>query len=240
MLILPAIDVLGGQCVRLSRGQFDDATPYGDPLEQFAEFAAAGAEWVHVVDLDGAREGHPVQHAALGRLARNTHVKIQCGGGVRQWTHVKSLLNAGVSRVVIGSAAVTRPNEVRDWIASFGSQRICCAFDARPASDDFEIMVEGWTESGGATLSQALALYPPGALKHVLVTDVSRDGVLAGPNVELMRAIVKSRRDLSVQASGGVSSLADLEALRAIGAAAAIVGRALYEKQFTLEDALAL
>lgn len=240
MLILPAIDMLDGRCVRLSRGQFDDATTYGDPLEQFTQFEAAGAEWVHVVDLDGAREGRPVQHAALGRLAQNTRVKIQCGGGVRQWAHVQALLDAGVSRVVIGSVAVTRPNEVRDWIASFGSECICCAFDARPVGDDFEVMMKGWTESGGATLSQALALYPPGALKHALVTDVSRDGVLGGPNVELLRAMVKSRPDLMLQASGGVSSLAEIKALHATGAAAAIVGRALYERQFTLGDALAL
>jgi phosphoribosylformimino-5-aminoimidazole carboxamide ribotide isomerase len=167
-------------------------------------------------------------------------VKIQCGGGVRQWAHVQSLLDAGVSRVVIGSVAVKRPEEVREWIASFGLERICCAFDVRPAGNDFEVMVKGWSESGGASLSEALAFYPPGALKHVLVTDVSRDGVLSGPNVALMRALAAARPDLSIQASGGVSSLADLKALRATGAAAAIVGRALYENKLTLEDAFAL
>jgi phosphoribosylformimino-5-aminoimidazole carboxamide ribotide isomerase len=240
MLIVPAIDMLDGKCVRLSRGGFDSATTYGDPLEQLAEFEAKGAQWVHVVDLNGARDGQPVQHVALRRLARNAGVKIQCGGGVRRRGHVQSLLDAGVSRVVVGSVAVKAPKDVREWIASFGIERICCAFDVRPAGDDFEVMVKGWTESGGASLSQALALYPPGELKHALITDVSRDGVLAGPNVALMRAMTGSRGELSVQASGGVSSLADLKALRATGVAVAIVGRALYEKKLTLEDALAL
>lgn len=240
MLILPAIDMLDGKCVRLARGDFDDATTYGDPLEQFAAFETIGAEWVHTVDLDGARAGKPVQHATLRRLAKNTRVKIQCGGGVRQWAHVQSLLDAGVARVVIGSAAATRPEEVREWIASFGPDRICCAFDARPTGDDFEVVIKGWAESGGLSLTQALELYPPGTLKHVLVTDVSRDGVLIGPNVALMRKLAQSRSDLAVQASGGVSSLSDLAALRETGAAAAIVGRALYEKKFKLEDALAL
>ncbi len=240
MLIYPAIDMLDGACVRLARGKFDDVTTYGDPLEQFAVFESMGAKWVHVVDLDGAREGRPVQHAALRRIAQNTRVKIQCGGGVRQWAHVQSLLDAGVSRVVIGSAAVKRPGEVREWISSFGLERICCAFDVLPAGDGFNVMVKGWTERSGASLSQALDLFAPGALKHALVTDVSRDGVLSGPNLALIRQLVTLRTDLSVQASGGVSSLEDLEALKDTGAAAAIVGRAIYEKRLNLGDALAL
>lgn len=240
MLIFPAIDMLGGKCVRLSLGKFDDVTTYGDPLEQLAAFEASGAEWVHIVDLDGARDGRPAQHDALRRLARQTRVKIQCGGGVRQWGHVQSLLDAGVSRVVIGSAAVTRPEEIKEWIASFGLERICCAFDVKPSDGEFDVVVKGWTQSGGATLAQALALYPQGALKHALVTDVSRDGVLTGPNAALIAELAASRPDLSFQASGGVSSLADIEKLRGTGAVAAIVGRALYENKFSLEEALAV
>jgi phosphoribosylformimino-5-aminoimidazole carboxamide ribotide isomerase len=240
MLILPAIDMLCGKCVRLSLGKFDGATIYGDPLEQLAAFEADGAEWVHIVDLDGAREGRPVQHEALRRLARGARVKIQCGGGVRQLEHVRSLLDAGVSRVVVGSAAIERPGEVGAWIAALGLERICCAFDARPAGAGFEVVVKGWTKDAGTSIGDALGFYPPEALTHVLVTDVSRDGVLAGPNVALMRMLVRLRPDLHMQASGGVSSLADLEALRASGVAAAIVGRALYERKFTLGDAVAL
>ncbi len=241
MLIVPAIDLLGGACVRLSQGRFDAATHYGDdPVEQVAAFAAAGAGWVHIVDLDGARDGRPGQHATLRRIARSAKAKIQCGGGVRQWGDVSALLDAGVSRVVVGSVAVQRSEEVGHWIESFGSERICCAFDVRPAGARLEVVVRGWTAESGKTLQQAFDLYPPGALRHALVTDVSRDGVLSGANVELIAALARARPDLAVQASGGVAALEDIEALRGAGAAAAIVGRAFYERRLTLEDALAL
>jgi phosphoribosylformimino-5-aminoimidazole carboxamide ribotide isomerase len=239
VLILPAIDLQGGTCVRLTQGRFDAATRYGDPFAQLAVFAQAGATWSHIVDLDGARLGRPAQHELIGRLTRTTDLRIQCGGGVRERTHVEALLEAGAARVVVGSAAVRRPEEVRAWIAEFGADRICCAFDVRRAGDRYEVAVEGWSASGGATLREALALYPEGALTHVLVTDISRDGVLSGPNVDLISKIAAARPDLSVQASGGVAVLEDLVALRAAGAAAVIVGRALYERRFRLEDALA-
>lgn len=241
MLIMPAIDLLDGACVRLALGRFDAATKYNDdPLEQAAAFAAAGAEWVHVVDLDGARDGRPRQHATLRRIARNSKIKIQCGGGVRQWGDVSALLDAGVARVVVGSAAVERADEVRHWMESFGVERICCAFDVRPGEGTFEVTVRGWTASAGLLLQQALDRYPPGALRHVLVTDVSRDGVLSGANVALAAQIRDMRPDLQLQASGGIAALADIAALREAGAGAAIVGRALYEGRFSLEDALAL
>jgi phosphoribosylformimino-5-aminoimidazole carboxamide ribotide isomerase len=239
MLILPAIDLKDGACVRLSQGRFDTATGYGDPFEQLAAFARAGAEWVHIVDLDGAKAGRPAQHDLIGRLARNEDVRLQSGGGIRERAHVEALLDAGVARVVVGSAAVRRPDEVREWIKAFGVERICCAFDVRAVGDDFEVAVAGWAEAGGITLTDALGLYPVGALKHVLITDISRDGVLTGPNLQLIEGVLAKRPDLQVQASGGVASLDDLATLRASGAAGAIVGRALYERRFTLEDALA-
>ena len=241
MLIMPAIDLLGGACVRLAHGRFDAVTKYSDdPLEQAAAFAAAGAEWVHVVDLDGARDGRPVQHATLRRIARNSKIKIQCGGGVRQWGDVSALLDAGVARVVVGSAAIDRADEVTHWIESFGIERVCCAFDVRPGERAFDVTVRGWTAASGLSLEQAFDCYPPGALRHVLVTDVSRDGVLAGANIALVAQIRALRPDLVLEASGGVASLGDIEALRRAGAAAAIIGRAFYEGRFSLEDALAV
>lgn len=239
MLILPAIDLMDGKCVRLKQGRFDEATTYGDPIEQAAAFEAAGAEWIHVVDLDGARAGRPAQSELLRRLTAATKAKIQCGGGVREWDHVQALFDAGVSRVVVGSAAVRRPDDVRHWLSSFGAENMCCALDVRRADGRYEVVVDGWTGDGGRTLIEALDLYAAGVLKHVLVTDVSRDGVLAGPNAELVTSVVRARPDLRLQASGGVASLDDLAVLRATGAAAAIIGRALYERRFSLEDALA-
>jgi len=241
MLILPAIDLQGGRCVRLRQGRFDEATIYHeDPFAQLEAFAAAGAEWVHVVDLDGAQAGAPVQHALLSDLARVSSAKLQTGGGVRGVDAVTRLLDHGVARVVIGSSAARAPEMVRTWLDRFGVERICCAFDLRRSEDGaFEVALDGWSDGGGLTIADALALYPPDQLKHVLVTDISRDGVLTGPNLPLIAELVALRPDLHVQASGGVASLADLAALRNAGASAAIIGRALYERCFSLEDALA-
>jgi phosphoribosylformimino-5-aminoimidazole carboxamide ribotide isomerase len=240
MLILPAIDLRGGICARLSQGRFDDVTLYGDPFARLASFAAAGARWVHIVDLDGAEAGAPRQHDLIGRLAGASALKLQVGGGVRTRAHVEALLQAGVARVVVGSASVRAPDEVRAWIADLGLERVCCAFDARPLpTGEFEVAVHGWRDSAALSLDAALALYPKGALAHALVTDISRDGLLQGPNLDLIAKLTRARPDLAIQASGGVASLADIPALRARGAAAAIVGRALYENRFSLEDALA-
>ena len=240
MLIIPAIDLKDGVCVRLMQGRFDEVTDYGDPFARLRDFANAGAKWVHVVDLDGARLGRPAQYDLIAKLAKETDLKIQCGGGVRARSHIETLIEAGASRVVVGSASVRDPESVRDWLTEFGAERICAAFDVRAAGDDWEVVAQGWTEGAGANLSRALAAFPPGVLKHILVTDISRDGALTGPNVSLMRSIRALRPDLELQASGGVSALADLAALREADAGAAIVGRALYEQRFSLEDALAI
>jgi phosphoribosylformimino-5-aminoimidazole carboxamide ribotide isomerase len=239
MLIIPAIDLIGGRCVRLVQGRFDQPTTYGDPFEQLAAFEAAGAEWVHIVDLDGARDGERRQTGLVGKLADATRVKIQCGGGVRRSDDLVALFDAGVARAVIGSAAVLKPAEVISWIQEFSADKICCAFDVRiDKTGDALVATHGWKDDGAISLDEALAQYPPGALKHSLVTDISRDGALSGPNAGMIEDLVGKRGDLSIQASGGVSSLADLSDLKKTGAAAAIVGKALYERRFTLEEAL--
>ncbi len=238
MLILPAIDLIEGRCVRLLHGSFNHATRYGDPVEQIAAFAAAGAQWVHVVDLDGARAGAPRQTALIGNLARAANIRVQCGGGVRTRAHVQHILDNGVARVVLGSVAARAPDLVRTWLREFGKDRICCAFDLRRSGNRYEVATEAWREGSGVELEALLDAYA-GELTHILVTDISRDGAMTGPNVDLVGALAAAHPDLQVQASGGVSSLADLAALRSTGAAAAIVGRALYERAFSLEDALA-
>lgn len=238
MLIVPAIDLIEGRCVRLLHGDFEQMTRYGDPAEHIAAFAVAGAQWVHVVDLDGARAGAPRQIELIGRLAKTADLKIQCGGGVRTRADIECLLGAGVSRVVVGSAAARDPDLAREWLCDFGPERICCALDVRAGAGGYEIAAEAWREGAGVELSALLDRLGD-HLVHVLVTDISRDGALSGPNLDLMAAIARERPALRLQASGGVSSLADLVALRKVGAAAAIVGRALYERAFTLEDALA-
>jgi phosphoribosylformimino-5-aminoimidazole carboxamide ribotide isomerase len=240
MLIFPAIDLKQGECVRLSQGRFDAVTEYGSPIAWLQRFAEAGASWVHIVDLDGARARAPLQHDLIGRLANETTLRVQSGGGVRSRAHVATLLDAGVARVVVGSVAVRDPASVRDWIVEFGAERICVALDVRRVDSDWEIAADGWVEGTGVRLADALAQYAAGTLKHVLVTDVSRDGMLTGPNAALMQMIRETRPDLALQASGGVSRLEDITTLRGAGANAAIIGRALYEGRFTLEAALAV
>lgn len=239
MLIYPAIDLKDGRCVRLAQGNFDAETRYGDPVEQACLFAEAGAEWIHVVDLDGARAGGARQSALIGVIVEASRVKVQCGGGVRSADDVAALLDLGVARVVAGSAAVKRPEDVLVWLESFGPERICAAFDVRQSPRGFTVATEGWTEASGVTLDEAIGRYSGGGLRHTLITDVSRDGMLGGPNTALYAGLAKRLPDLCIQASGGVAALADLETLENAGAAGAIVGRALYEKRFTLEDALA-
>lgn len=240
MLILPAIDLKQGSCVRLTQGRFDAVTEYGDPFERLRSFSDAGSAWVHIVDLDGARAKEPVQHDLIARLVAETRLRVQSGGGVRTRDHVATLLNAGVARAVVGSMAVRDPAAVRAWVAEFGAERICVALDVRAAGDDWEVAADGWAVGAGVRLTDALAQFPQGDLAHILVTDISRDGALTGPNIELMRTIHAVRPDLALQSSGGVSRLNDLTALKDAGASAAIVGRALYECRFTLEAALAL
>jgi phosphoribosylformimino-5-aminoimidazole carboxamide ribotide isomerase len=150
------------------------------------------------------------------------------------------LLAAGVARVVVGSIAVREPQNVRDWIAEFGVERVCVALDVRRDASAWVVNTDGWASSSGRTLQDVLSEFPRGELKHVLVTDISRDGALSGANTELMTALVAARPDLSFQASGGVATIDDIRAQRAAGAKATIIGRALYERRFTLEDALAV
>lgn len=239
MLIYPAVDLRGGVCVRLLQGRFDAQTVYDlDPFARLAAFEASGARWAHIVDLDGAKAGSPVQHELIGRLSGASRLKIQAGGGVRTRRDVERLLNLGVSRVVVGSAAVSRPDEVRGWIEDFGRDRICLALDVKAKGRGFEVAVHGWTQGGGVDLFDALDRYPDKVLRHLLVTDVSRDGALTGPNFELIKTLVARRPEVQLQASGGVAQLDDLKALNKAGSAGAIVGRALYEGRFTLEEAI--
>ena len=240
MIIYPAIDLKDGICVRLMHGRFDQVTRYDDdPVARLAAFAAAGATWAHIVDLDGAKAGRAVQHALIGDLARAVDIRIQSGGGVRSADDVAALIDAGVARVVVGSLAVSQPETVADWLRRFGPDRLTLAIDVKADGDRWVPALKGWTEAAGVDLWTALDRYPPNLARHLLVTDVGRDGALTGPNLELLGQIIRRRPDLKVQASGGVASVTDLTAAAALGCDGAIVGRALYENRFTLEEALA-
>ncbi len=240
MILYPAIDLINGECVRLAQGRFDAVTRYDtDPFKRLATFNEAGAVWVHIVDLDGAKAGAPRQHELIGRLACASKASIQTGGGVRTRQHVQTLLDAGVSAVVVGSAAVKNPEEVRGWLQDFGKHQITLALDVLPTSDGgFDAALHGWVEGSGISLWDVLDYYPEGVAERILVTDVSRDGMLQGPNMDLMQALRDRRPDLQIEASGGVRSVEDLRALNEIGTYGAIVGKAIYEGLIDLKEAL--
>lgn len=241
MLLYPAIDLRGGRVVRLTEGRFDQETTYAtDPLAVARDYAAAGATWLHVVDLDGAKDPARRQTALIEQLARHSGLRVQAGGGIRHAAQVEALLAAGAQRVVVGSLAVRAPDRVRGWLARFGAEHLILSPDVRlDAAGIPRVAAAGWQESTGVALDDFLHGFLAAGLVHVLCTDISRDGRLTGPNTELYTQVVRRFPTIQLQASGGVASLADLRALRATGAAGAIVGRALYEKKFTLPEALA-
>lgn len=240
MIVYPAIDLRGGVCVRLMHGRFDAVTRYDeDPAARLAAFRAAGADWAHIVDLDGAEAGRAMQHGLIGELARAVDIRIQSGGGVRSDDDVRALLAAGVARVVVGSLAVTRPEAVAGWLERFGPERITLAIDVKADGERWVPALKGWTEAAEVDLWTALDRYPAGSAKHLLVTDVGRDGALTGPNLALLGEIARRRPDLKVQASGGVSQLSDLTAARDAGCDGVIVGRAIYDGRFTVAEAVA-
>lgn len=237
MILYPAMDLMGGRCVRLAQGKFDRRTTYeADPAEALTEFAAAGAEWAHVVDLDGARAGAPRQHDLIAALASSAPLKLQVAGGVRTRDHVAHLLDAGAARVVVGSLAVKAPELVAAMLAEFGADRITLALDVDMSDGAALVITHGWSEKSSLSLWDVADMYKA---RHLLVTDIGRDGMLSGPNFDLIRQCVERLPDWDLQASGGVAQVSDLMLLAQAGAAGAIVGKALWEGRFTLAEALA-
>ncbi len=237
--IIPAIDLRGGRVVRLMQGDYERRIDYAiGGLELAERYAQAGARWLHVVDLDGAREGRFGNLATIEVLAR-TRLRVQAGGGVREEADVRRLFDAGVARVVIGSVAVRDPYRTAEWLNKFGADRIVIALDTRRDRNRWTLPVAGWRESSARALDEFALWYAVHGARHVLCTDIARDGMLAGCNVDLYRHLARIAPQLEVQASGGVRSLEDLDALREAGASAAILGRVLLEDRMMIGDAVA-
>ncbi len=241
MQLYPALDIINGGVVRLQQGDFQRTTEYDlDPLKQAQSYARQGATWLHLVDLDGARQGSPVNQAILQEISEETSLKIQCGGGIRSEDDLQCLLSAGASRVVIGSLAFKRPHEIRCWMRKYGPEKICIAMDVRLNDSGIpHIATEAWRSVEQLTLWQAIDSFADSGLVHILCTDIGRDGELSGPNSELYAQIHNYDRRYLVQASGGISTLSDLSHLSAAGAAGAITGKALLEGKFNVAEALA-
>jgi phosphoribosylformimino-5-aminoimidazole carboxamide ribotide isomerase len=241
MNLYPAIDLHQGRCVRLHQGQFDQATVYGeDPVAMAVSFRSSGASHLHIVDLDGSRDGATPHAELIKRMVQASGLVVQVGGGIRSVETAATYVAAGVSRLVVGSLAVRSPDAVLAMAKQFGPERLVLALDVRPRTDgtDYNLAIQGWTEEAAVTPWSVLESYLAAGLRHVLCTDISRDGVLSGPNLDLYQQMLDRYPSLQLLASGGVSSLADLQAIRRLPLAGAIVGKALYTGRFTLAEAL--
>jgi phosphoribosylformimino-5-aminoimidazole carboxamide ribotide isomerase len=238
MLLIPAIDLRAGRCVRLYQGDFGAETRYEySPRELLEKYRALGASWVHIVDLDGARDGVLANRDTIIDLAAQRGLRLQVGGGIRSPEVIEDLISSGVERVVVGSAAVERPEEVISWASRFGADRICLALDVRhDAGGAPQVRTRGWKSGTATSLWDALQVYPPAAVRHVLCTDIERDGALTGPSLDLYRDAVARFPRIAWQASGGVRDAADLAALAHIGTAAAVSGKALLEERIKPEE----
>lgn len=237
----PAIDVRNGHVVRLLQGDYDRETRYADdPFAVAMRYADAGARWLHLVDLDAARAGGYTLASLLRRIADDGRLRVQTGGGVRDEAAVSAMLDAGASRVVIGSLAVREPERVVDWLARFGAERLTIALDTRRDEGGlWRLPVHGWTEHAARDLDDCLDLYRDAGARHLLCTDIARDGMLQGPNLDLYRAILARGDGFALQASGGVRDVADVAAARDAGCAGAVLGKALLEGRMTVAEALA-
>ena len=240
MILIPAIDLLDGRIVRLLHGDFKKVTHYPAAPEELArEYADAGAEWLHVVDLAASRDGADADTSALFMLLSRAPQSVQTGGGVRNETDISKRLEAGAARVVIGSLCVTDSRSFVLWLDRFGAEKLVAALDVR--IDDKGVpwpRIHGWTDKGDRDIWQLLDELTTGGLLHLLCTDISRDGALSGPNLDLYSEIMNRYPQLQLQASGGVSSLDDLEQLKPTGASGVITGKALLDNRFTVNDAL--
>jgi len=237
--IIPAIDLREGRVVRLKQGDYAQQTTYeSDPRELAQRYAAAGATWLHLVDLDGARSGGLDNLAVIESIARDG-MQIQAGGGVRNEDDLSRLFSAGVNRVVLGSVAIRDPELVADWLTRYGAEQLTIALDTRQVDGQWALPSAGWTELESRTLDELAPWYAEKGARYLLCTDIDRDGMLAGFNLDLYRHLAKTVPDLAVQASGGVRSLDDIRAAREAGAKGVILGRALLEARFTIEQALA-
>lgn len=238
LTIMPAIDLRAGKVVRLLKGDYDKQTQYAvDPIEQASRYAAAGATWLHVVNLDGARTGDETNTEIVGRLAA-TGLRIQAGGGVRNKRDVERLLRAGAQRVVVGSLAVRDPERVMRWLEEFGCDHLMLALDARWRRGAWRLASAGWTQAEKISLDELAPRYAEAGARHLLCTDIDRDGTLSGPNWTLLARLRRLVPTMAIQLSGGVRSAADVTSARQAGAAAIIIGRALLEHQFTLGEIL--
>jgi phosphoribosylformimino-5-aminoimidazole carboxamide ribotide isomerase len=233
MIAIPAIDLINNQVVRLLQGNFEEQTSYSlDPIEYAGEISKHGLEYLHLVDLSGAKTGELVHQSVLKELAANTNLKVDFGGGIKTIEDVESLLQSGANQVVIGSLCVKDPETVVGWIKEIGTERFILALD----TDGVNLKINGWQDSSGMTLEQAMSHFKQFADLTILTTDIRRDGTGAGPSLDLYKKLVQKFPDQRWIASGGVESVSDLSELRKAGCYGCVIGKALLDGKITLNE----
>lgn len=231
--LIPAIDVIDGKCVRLTKGDYDTKKIYNeDPVSVAKEFEAHGIRRLHVVDLDGARSKHIVNDKVLQRIARETNLVIDFGGGIKTDEDVARAFEAGAHMITIGSIAVTDPERSMEWLHKYGPEHIVLGADVRNG----RVSINGWKEDSQEELIPFLDRYLSEGMRNVLCTDISKDGMLQGPSIALYREVMEHYPDCHLIASGGVSSMDDIRALEAAGIPAVVFGKAIYEGKIKLEE----
>ena len=231
--LIPAIDIIEGQCVRLTKGDYDQKTVYRDsPAEVAKEFEEIGFKRLHVVDLDGAKSKHIVNSEVLRRITTDTQLIVDFGGGIKTDEDIEKAFTAGASMVTIGSIAVTNPDLFMGWLEKYGAGRIILGADVRHG----KISINGWKEDSSEDLLPFLKKYVDAGVKNVLCTEISKDGTLTGPAIELYQSMMTAYPELHLIASGGVSSIDDIKALEAAGIPAVVFGKAIYEGKINLNE----
>lgn len=235
MRIIPAIDIIDGKCVRLTKGDYATRKIYNeDPLEEAKRFEDHGIKYLHLVDLDGAKSQHIVNYKILERIATKTHLQIDFGGGLKSDEDLKIAFDSGAHQITGGSIAVKNPLQFENWLKRFGSEKIILGADAL----NEQVAISGWQETTGPALLPFIADYLQKGVEYVICTDISKDGLLQGSSVDLYKKILDgfSGSQIKLIASGGVTNLSDLEQLQEIGCEGAIIGKALYEGTLSLQD----
>lgn len=233
MRIIPAIDIIDGKCVRLTQGAYDSQKTYhNDPVEVAKMFEGNGIEYLHVVDLDGARQGEVVNHQVLERMANKTRLHIDFGGGIKTQHSLDIAFNCGARQVTLGSIAASNRELTLEWLSVFGAEKLILGADTK----DGHIAVNGWQETSNLPLNDFIANYLQAGFTTAICTDVQKDGMLQGPSLELYGSLLKEHPQLKLVASGGVSGIQDLEALQDLGVDGVIIGKAIYEQSITLKQ----
>ena len=230
--LIPAIDIIDGRCVRLTKGDYEQKTVYGDPLDMARHFEAIGYRRLHVVDLDGAKSHHIVNSDVLRRITSETRLAVDFGGGIKTDEDIEQAFQSGALQVTIGSVAVTKPHVFERWLHHYGAEKIILGADVRQG----KISINGWKEDSTEDLLPFLKRYVDMGVRHVLCTEISKDGTLSGPATLLYKEVMSQYPHINLIASGGVSSIDDIKALHAAGIPAVVFGKAIYEGRINLEE----